>query len=209
MIGLNLLNRLSHDKDSSKYFHLIEFGPGRGTLMNDILRTFSAFPAFFHKVKKCSLVEMSPKLREIQLKNLCKWSTNIKIEWSEKVEGLNVQTDEIPIIIAQEFFDAIPIHVFKKSHNSWKELKVASKMCLIEENSILTDLFKLSINLPNFENDQTLELSPTSWSICHHIRNFFNKCGRGEGIIIDYGNFKPSNNSLRVFIMFESAILIF
>lgn len=201
MIGLNLLNRLNRDKYSDKSLHLVEFGPGRGTLMNDILRTFSAFPNHFQKIKKCSLVEMSPKLKEIQSENLNKWSKDMSIEWTDNVEGLNVEAEEIPIIIAQEFFDAIPIHVFKKSNDSWKELKVASKMCLIESNSALTDLFKLSVNFPNYPNDQTLELSPVSWSICHQIRKVLDKCKRGEGIIIDYGDFKPSKNSLRVNII--------
>lgn len=203
MIGLNLLNRLNRDKDSDRPFHLIEFGPGRGTLMNDILKTFSAFPSFFRKIKKCSLVEMSPKLREIQSNNLSKWSADIKVEWTDDVEGLSVKADEIPIMIAQEFFDAIPIHVFKKFDESWKELKVANEMCLIEEKSTLTDLFKLSLNFPNYENDQTLELSPTSWSICNQIRKILDNCKRGEGIVIDYGNFKPSKYSLRVIISFE------
>lgn len=198
MIGLNLLNRLSRDKESDRPFHLIEFGPGRGTLMNDVLRTFSAFPSFFRKIKKCSLVEMSPKLRELQLNNLRKWSSELEFEWSDNVEKLYVKASEIPIMIAQEFFDAIPIHVFKKYDKSWKELKVSSKMCLIEDKSALTDLFKLSQNFPDYENDQTLELSPTSWSICNQIRKILDNCNRGEGIVIDYGNFKPSKYSLRV-----------
>ena len=128
MIGLNLINRLSREKDYGKSFHIVEFGPGRGTLMNDILRTFSAFPSHFQKIKKCSLIEMSPKLKEIQCSNLSIWSKEMCIEWSDNVEGIHVEVDEIPIIIAQEFFDAIPIHVFKKSIESWNELKVASKL---------------------------------------------------------------------------------
>ena len=70
-------------------------------------------------------------------------------------------------------------------------------MCLIEQHNGLADLLKVTENFTNYPNEQTLELSPLSWSICHHIRKIFDKCQRGEGIIIDYGQFKPSTNSLR------------
>lgn len=198
MIALNFINKLESEKSSTRPFHLIELGPGRGTLMNDILRTFSSFPELFKKIQKCSFVEMSPILREIQSKNMKIWFDKIDFDWLDHIGGVNVQSDFIPIIIAQEFFDAIPIHVFKKTKGSWKELKVASKMCLIEQSSGLTDILKLSTNFQEFPDDQTLELSPSSWAICHQIRNIFDKCKRGEGIFIDYGNFKPSTNSLRV-----------
>ena len=198
MIALNFLNKLESEKTSTRSFHLIEFGPGRGTLMNDILRTFSAFPTFFSKIEKCSFIEMSPKLKEIQSKNMQNWSDKIDFHWFDYVQGVSVQNNEIPILIAQEFFDAIPIHVFKKSNDTWKELKVASTMCFVEQSSVLTDLFKLPSNFPNYPNDQTLELSPSSWAICQQIKNIFDRCKRGEGLFIDYGNFKPATNSLRV-----------
>lgn len=198
MIALNFLSKFESDKDTNRPFHVIELGPGRGTLMNDILRTFSAFPSFFEKVKKCSFVEMSPSLKEIQKKNLQKWTDSVNFEWSDNIEELEVNRDEITILIAQEFFDAIPIHVFKKvKENDWKELKVSSKMCLVEENSRLIDLLKIPSNFANYPNDKTLELSPSSWVICNNIRKIFKNSQRGEGIIIDYGHFKPSSNSLR------------
>lgn len=207
MIGLNIINKLSTEIRKDRPFHIIELGPGRGTLMNDILRTFSSFPSFFENIQKCSLVEMSPSLKEIQLKNLLRWSTTIDIGWSDYVEELDVQSEAIPILIAQEFFDAIPIHVFKKNYDSWKELKVSSNFCLVEQMSALTELLKLEYSFPKYPNNETLELSPSSWGICHHIRRIFDKCKRGEGIIIDYGNFRPAKSSLRV-IIFVNTIFI-
>lgn len=208
MIGLNILNKISADIKLDRRFHVIELGPGRGTLMNDILRTFSCFPSFFKNIQRCSFVEMSPSLKEIQSKNLEKWSRTIKFEWSDHVEGLDVQTEEIPIIIAQEFFDAIPIHVFKKTYDLWKELKIASKFCLVEETSALTEILNLESSFPKYPNNETLELSPSSWAICHYIRMIFDKCKRGEGIIIDYGNFRPAKSSLRVINMVTAKNLL-
>lgn len=198
MIGINILRKFESENNCSRPFHLIELGPGRGTLMNDLLRTFSVFPDFFKKVKNYTFIEVSPSLKEHQVKNTHKWSDQVKRNWIENVAGLEVHSEEIPIFIAQEFFDAIPIHVFKKTDGCWKELKVSSKMGLVEERSYLTDFFKLSDNFPNYPNGQTLELSPASWAICDQIRKILDKCFRGEGIFIDYGQFKPSTNSLRV-----------
>jgi NADH dehydrogenase [ubiquinone] 1 alpha subcomplex assembly factor 7 len=198
MIAINFLHKLESKKSSSRPFHLIELGPGRGTLMNDVLRTFSSFSEFFNKIQKCSFVEMSPILKEIQAKNMKNWSDTIDFNWCDHIGGVNVQKDFIPIVIAQEFFDAIPIHVFKKTNGTWKELKVAKTMCLIEQPSVLTDILRLSSNFTDFPSDQTLELSPSSWAICQEIKNIFDRCKRGEGIFIDYGHFKPSTNSLRV-----------
>lgn len=198
MIGLNILNKFAAENCQDRRIHLIELGPGRGTLMNDILRTFSSFPSFFKNVKRCSFVEMSPSLKEIQAKTLNKWSDIVKFGWSESLEGLDVNCEEIPIVIAQEFFDAIPIHVFKKTYDSWKELMVASKMCLAEQPSVLTQVLKLDSSFSKYPNNETLELSPSSWVFCHVIRSIFDKCKRGEGIIIDYGNFGPAKSSLRV-----------
>lgn len=166
--------------------------------MNDLLRTFSVFPNFFKKVKKYSFFEVSPSLKEIQVKNTHQWSDRIQFNWIENMTGLEVLREEVPIFIAQEFFDSLPIHVFKKTDGFWKELKVASRMCLIEERSCLTDLFKLTSNFPNYPDGQTLELSPASWAICDQIKKIINNCNRGEGIFIDYGHFKPSAYSLRV-----------
>ena len=45
--------------------HLVELGPGRGTLMADLLRGTAAFPAFAAALR-VSLVEVSPVLRRMQ-----------------------------------------------------------------------------------------------------------------------------------------------
>ena len=180
---------------------MIELGPGRGTLMRDLLRTFSAFPLFFQKLKRCSFVEMSPTLKNLQSDSVSKWTRDVDFEWIETVDGLSVKDDEIPILVAQEFFDAIPVHVFKKDLDRWKELKVAafdSKLCLIEATSSLANLYNLDKCFKSVPNGNTIEISPSSWSICHQISKIFDRCGRGEGVIIDYGNFFPAKNSLRV-----------
>lgn len=78
---------------------LVELGPGRGTLMADALRVASRAPGFEDSVS-LALVETSPTLRAAQ-------AGRLKANWYDALE--NVPTDRPTLIIANEFFDALPI----------------------------------------------------------------------------------------------------
>ncbi|KAB7647830.1 class I SAM-dependent methyltransferase [Polymorphobacter fuscus] len=78
---------------------LVELGPGRGTLMADAQRVLARLPGFGAAVP-LALVETSPVLRQTQQRQLAG-------EWFDRVEDL---PDDRPlIVIANEFFDALPI----------------------------------------------------------------------------------------------------
>lgn len=205
MVAVGLVSKL--EKISSELpntpIHLIELGPGRGTLMKDVLRTMQSFPNFFSRIKKCSLIEVSPFLRNIQRESLTKF-TPISFHWHDTVEELVVGDDHIPLFIAQEFFDALPVHVFKHyTPGKWKEIFVNYSMqkdayCLIESDSALTEELRLKHNFSSWPLGETLELSPQSWSICTRIKKILNASAEGgAGVFIDYGHFKPSKSSLR------------
>lgn len=91
---------------------LAELGPGRGTLMQDVLRASRAKPEF-RKAAKVHLVETSSTLREAQgkaLRSLC------RPEWHESFTAL----PEGPlIVVANEFFDALPTEQFIFHGGSW------------------------------------------------------------------------------------------
>jgi SAM-dependent MidA family methyltransferase len=84
---------------------LVELGPGRGTLLADALRVLARLPGF---TDQCSLalVETSPTLRKAQEKTLTGWSP----VWHESLDTLPKNTPLI--IIANEFFDALPIRQY-------------------------------------------------------------------------------------------------
>jgi NADH dehydrogenase [ubiquinone] 1 alpha subcomplex assembly factor 7 len=93
-------------------FVLAELGPGRGTLMQDALRAARSVPAF-RDAAHVHLVETSVTLREAQSQALTPFC---KPEW----HGSLADVPEAPlIVIANEFFDALPVeqHVFE--HGSW------------------------------------------------------------------------------------------
>ncbi len=85
-------------------FHLIELGPGRGTLMADILRAARLRPAFL-QAAEIHLVEASEALMDLQRASL----SGTPVKWHRSIDTL---PDGASIIIANEFFDALPIRQY-------------------------------------------------------------------------------------------------
>ena len=113
LIGVWLLNSWMA-LGSPKNFIVVELGPGRGTLMADILRAVKAVPEFT-KAMNVHLVETSPVLRKLQQDKLG------DVNWHDHVGTL----PELPcLIIANEFFDALPIQQFENRAGRWFERMV-------------------------------------------------------------------------------------
>jgi NADH dehydrogenase [ubiquinone] 1 alpha subcomplex assembly factor 7 len=97
---------------------LIEFGPGRGTLMSDALRAARVAPEFRAALDVC-LVETSPILAAIQHDTLL--TAGAPVSWA-------IRLDEAPegpaIMIANEFLDALPIRQYIRGPRGWCERQV-------------------------------------------------------------------------------------
>jgi SAM-dependent MidA family methyltransferase len=93
---------------------LVELGPGRGTLMSDCLRAARTVPGFADA--EVHLVETSPVLRERQRHRLA--GSTASFTWHARLS-------EVPpgpaIMIANEFFDALPIRQFVRTQRGWCE----------------------------------------------------------------------------------------
>jgi NADH dehydrogenase [ubiquinone] 1 alpha subcomplex assembly factor 7 len=101
--------------------HLIELGPGRGTLMADALRAGGQVPEFRAAVR-VHLVETSPVLRDRQRETLAGAHADIAPQWWDELS----QVPPGPaIVIANEFFDALPIRQFERGPDGWRERLVA------------------------------------------------------------------------------------
>ncbi len=96
-------------------FHLVELGPGRGTLMSDALRA-SKVLAPFHEAVSVHLVEVNPVLRDAQKNALSDYDG--KVFWHEAVSDL---PDGPMIVFANEFFDALPVQQFQYHDGQWFE----------------------------------------------------------------------------------------
>ena len=92
--------------------HYVELGPGRGTLADDALRAMGAQG----RHPQVHLVETSPVLRRLQQARLT------AATWHEGIETL--PTDAPLIIIANEFFDALPYRQYIKTYTGWRERMV-------------------------------------------------------------------------------------
>jgi len=97
---------------------IIELGPGRGTLMNDALRAAKVLPAFREAVV-LHLVEISPVLQGEQEKTL--EQLPVPMFWHAALR-------EVPkgpaIVVANEFFDALPINQAVKADDGWHERRI-------------------------------------------------------------------------------------
>jgi NADH dehydrogenase [ubiquinone] 1 alpha subcomplex assembly factor 7 len=99
---------------SPAQLRLIELGPGRGTMMVDALRALRVLPPLYQSLS-IHLVEINPVLRAKQKEAL---STVRNISWHESI-------DEVPqgpaVILANEYFDVLPVHQMVKRETGWHE----------------------------------------------------------------------------------------
>lgn len=93
-------------------FHMVECGPGRGTLMADALRTIAETAPDFMKEASIHLVEQSAALQGIQAAKLEDWD----IQWHEDLSTLPKAPT---IVIGNEFLDALPTEQYEKTPVGW------------------------------------------------------------------------------------------
>ncbi|MGL9725441.1 MAG: class I SAM-dependent methyltransferase [Wolbachia sp.] len=97
-------------------FSLIELGPGKGTLIHDVIRVTKKYSGFFHSMT-IHLVEISPTLQKIQKEKL----KGLNINWHKDINNLPKRPT---IFLANEFFDALPIDQFIYHDGHWYENRV-------------------------------------------------------------------------------------
>ncbi len=102
------------DQGAPAAFTLAELGPGRGTLMADILRATAQVPGF-HAAARLHLVEVSPALRARQATLL---AGSVPV-WHDSAADL---PEDVPLfVVANEFFDALPVRQFLRDGRGWRE----------------------------------------------------------------------------------------
>jgi len=94
---------------------LVELGPGRGTLMADILRVSARRPDFSAAIS-VHLVETSPVLRAKQAATLA--ASGHRADWHDSFANV---LDGPILLVANEFFDALPIRQFIRLEGRWRE----------------------------------------------------------------------------------------
>ncbi|MEP1353603.1 MAG: SAM-dependent methyltransferase [Tateyamaria sp.] len=176
------------DQGSPAPFTLAELGPGRGTLMADILRATTQVPGF-NNGARIVLVEASPILKARQAETLADFSPS----WTDTVADL----PDLPLwLVANEFFDALPVRQFQRDGTGWRERNVGLK------NETLT--FGLSPvgpqpaldhRLEETKDGDLVELNAPAQAITADIGARVAK--GGAALIIDYGDWRSLGDTLQ------------
>jgi SAM-dependent MidA family methyltransferase len=99
---------------SPPLLRLVELGPGRGTMMADALRALRVLPPLYQALS-VHLVEINPVLREKQRASL---TGTRSVEWHDSIDDV---PDGPAIILANEYFDVLPIHQAVRRESGWHE----------------------------------------------------------------------------------------
>ncbi|MEJ8560106.1 SAM-dependent methyltransferase [Yoonia sp. GPGPB17] len=186
LIGLSLAQAWM-DQGQPPKIALAELGPGRGTLMADALRASKAVPGF-HRALSVHLVETSPALRTEQAK-LVPDAT-----WHDSVDTL----PETPLyLIANEFFDALPIRQFIREGDGWREKMIGvSDTTLSFGLSAAAPIALLEARLSDTKNGDLVEHCPALPSIMASLSARIESHG-GCALIIDYGDWQSLGDTLQ------------
>lgn len=159
---------------------LAELGPGRGTLMADILRIAKLDEQFMRAVT-VHLVETSQVLRTKQNETL----KPLGITPTHHA-ALDTVPDGPALFVANEFFDALPTNQWVRTPNGWN----ARKIGLDEAGNMVFGVDPTPLPAPKPIHEvppgTILEHSPAQdtvmWQLSEHIKDH-----GGAGLIIDYG----------------------
>ena len=166
---------------------LAEIGPGRGTLMKDMLRTLDRLDAAFGQSTTVAMVETSPRLSGMQKATLGEHAD--RISWHRTIAELPRQP---VIIVANELFDAIPIRQFVKIKGQWLEravgLDAQGKLHFVAGVGAL-DPALLPPNAAAAADGTIVEIAPARTALMEAIAARIAD-DRGAGLLIDYGHLR-------------------
>jgi NADH dehydrogenase [ubiquinone] 1 alpha subcomplex assembly factor 7 len=167
---------------------LVECGPGRGTLMADIMRATKGVPGF-HDAVKIYLMEMSPALRKAQSQKLGIYDPH----WIDDLSGLPAW---VPVLlVANEFLDALPIRQMERKGGQWFERRVSigadDKLCL---DSFDVDSSTLSMAPKSVSMNGGEGVFETSQSLNQYIKSvdILLKKQKGAALFVDYGHMRSA-----------------
>ena len=186
LIGLSLAQAWL-DPGQPAAFALAELGPGRGTLMADILRA-TAQVAGFADAAQIHLVETSAALRREQASRLN------GATWHDDVSTL----PDLPLfLVANEFFDALPIRQFHRDDAGWREVQIGIEgSALTPGLSAAAPIALLEHRLADTKSGDIVEHCPALAAITQQIASKITTHG-GIALIIDYGDWHALGDTVQ------------
>lgn len=176
------------DRDRPRPFLLAELGPGRGTLMSDLLRATRGVPGF-HDAMTVHLVEASPVLRERQSQSIAH-----PLQHHDTLASL---PDGPLFLVANEFFDALPVRQFLRDGPAWREQVVGLKGDTLTLGlSDPTDPPFLSDRKADTKDADVVEHSAEALSVAADLGRRIAGFG-GIALIFDYGDWHSLGDTLQ------------
>lgn len=229
---------------SPKNVQLIELGPGRGTMMDDIMRTMRQFKMTDHlslhmveasaalsavqqKTLKCTdVVEGDPMARtptaleEDITKAIPPRATSalaygdVPTSWHTRLDDVpDAEPDGYTMIIAHEFFDALPVNQFEYRKEAWRErlvdlkdeheagfrLRFMLSPALTGDQQVAEMMGLLPVE-PVPAEGMIVEACLDAYRVCHEIRRrlLATPLG-GTAMVVDYGDAEITKDTLRAF----------
>ncbi|MER8747834.1 class I SAM-dependent methyltransferase [Mesorhizobium sp. M1050] len=167
---------------------IAEIGPGRGTLMKDMLRTLSRLDPELANGATFAMIETSPRLTEVQQRTL--GVTPFAVRWHETIETLPRQ----PLfIVGNELFDAVPVRQFVRAGAGWRERMIG----LDDTNELRffagagsVDPTLLPADADGAPQGAIVEVAPARTALMAAIAERISRHG-GAGLFLDYGHLQP------------------
>ncbi|HSK30447.1 MAG TPA: SAM-dependent methyltransferase [Candidatus Limnocylindria bacterium] len=162
---------------------LTELGPGRGTLLADALRAATSARPEFAAAVRLHLVETSPFLRERQRICLAATHPGLEARWHDRLE--NVPKTHPLLLIANEFFDALPIRQYVRTNDRWQERRIGLRPDGSGFVFVLEAVSNPTLPEPT-EYGSVVERCPAAARLAYEIGARVTRHG-GAALIIDYG----------------------
>lgn len=175
------------DRGRPTPFLLAELGPGRGTLMADILRAAGQVRGFT-AAAQIHLVETSPVLRKAQTDRIALPITHH--------DALSTLPQAPLFLVANEFFDALPIRQFQRRGDVWHERQIGVT------DGVLAFGLSGPVNIAaltgreDTRDGDIVELCPTTGAIATEIADRIATSG-GVALIVDYGGWRSLGDTLQ------------
>jgi NADH dehydrogenase [ubiquinone] 1 alpha subcomplex assembly factor 7 len=195
LIGLCLAQTWM-DQGAPDRITLAELGPGNGTLMSDILRVAKSVPGFA-AASDVHFVEASQRLRKRQAQAVP------TATWHDSAQDL--PTTQPLFLVANEFFDALPIRQFQRDPKGWRERQVglasagtddAADPTLSIGLSAPSPIASLDHRLEDTSDGDLIETCPSAGPIMASIAQIIETRG-GAALIFDYGDWRAQGDTLQ------------
>ena len=181
------------DQGAPRPFVLAELGPGRGTLMADVLRATRAVPGFA-TAARVVLVEASATLRRVQAETLAAHAP----QWVDHIG----QLPQGPLfLLANEFFDALPIRQFTRAEGGWSETVVGLDATggLVFGKTAAAPIGALAARLADTRPGDVVEICPAAPPIMAEMASRIATQG-GAAIVVDYGGWPSLGDTFQAMV---------